>query len=90
MKRLFFFVWSVLLSISTYAQCAMCKANVESNLKTGIATIGKGINAGILYLMAFPYLAFVVIAYFWYRNSKQEAKRKASIAALKAKLSKSE
>ena len=31
------------------AQCAMCKATVESNIENGGKTVGRGLNSGILY-----------------------------------------
>lgn len=43
-----------------FSQCAMCKANAETNLKNG-GSIAKGLNAGILYLMAIPYLLLAFI-----------------------------
>ena len=58
------------------AQCAMCRASVESSISEG-AGIGAGLNAGILYLAVFPYLILGGIVYFWYKNSKKrrDAKR---------------
>lgn len=54
------------------AQCAMCKAAVESNVANDPNSVAKGINKGILYLMAVPYLllAFIFrkqIAALWRR-----------------------
>jgi hypothetical protein len=44
----------ILLSYETaYSQCSMCRAVLQS--EEGQAT-AKGINNGILYLMAIPYL----------------------------------
>ena len=45
----------VLLPNMTEAQCAMCKASVESSQGQKNSVAG-GINHGILYLMAVPYL----------------------------------
>lgn len=45
----------LLLNIDAFSQCAMCRANAESSLRNG-STIAKGLNKGILYLMAVPYL----------------------------------
>jgi hypothetical protein len=47
------------------AQCAMCKAVVESG---GNLDEAEGLNSGILYLMVFPYilvgaLFFIIIRY---------------------------
>jgi hypothetical protein len=61
---------NLLSSMESMAQCAMCRATVENNLSDGSSSIGSGLNTGILYLVSFPYLAFMIIAYFWYRSSK--------------------
>ena len=53
-----------------YAQCAMCKSVVESNIDGGSA-IGSGLNDGILYLMAMPYLALAIVAFAWMRYNKR-------------------
>jgi len=67
--------WICNVSI-TLAQCAMCRGSVESNMSTGRNVIGNGLNAGILYLFVFPYLAVAIVGYLWYRNStKQRAQR---------------
>ena len=50
-----------------YAQCAMCKSVVESNINGGSA-IGSGLNDGILYLMAMPYLALAIVAFAACKN----------------------
>ena len=57
------------------AQCAMCKAVVESNLKEG-GSAGAGLNEGILYLMAMPYIAIIIFGLFYFlqkRNQKPTA-----------------
>ena len=67
-----------LLSFSDVsAQCAMCKANVEAAQGQGRA-VGTGLNTGILYLLAAPYLAASVVAFFWYRNYKQQKQEQAA------------
>lgn len=53
------------------AQCPMCKIAAESNLKNG-GTAGKGLNAGILYMLATPYLIVGAIGYVWWRNRRKE------------------
>lgn len=52
------------------AQCPMCRMSAESNLENG-GDAGKGLNNGILYLLATPYLMIGGIAYFWYRNRRR-------------------
>jgi hypothetical protein len=51
------------------AQCPMCKMSAESNLKEG-GSIGKGLNKGILYLFAAPYLMIGGLAFMYFRNKK--------------------
>ncbi|MBS1636094.1 MAG: hypothetical protein JST26_09275 [Bacteroidetes bacterium] len=51
----------MLLPQISEAQCAMCKAAVESNVKSDPNSVAKGINKGILYLMAVPYLLLMFI-----------------------------
>lgn len=50
------------------AQCAMCRAVLESDEDTSKA---EGINNGIVYLMAFPYILVGVIGYIIYRNRQK-------------------
>ena len=52
---------------STFSQCAMCKAVVES----GDAEIAESVNSGIIYLMAFPYVLVGIGVYVLYRNYKK-------------------
>jgi len=44
----------------TYSQCSMCRAVLQS--EEGQAT-AKGINNGILYLMAIPYLLVAIVGW---------------------------
>ena len=58
------FILLNLFSLSIKAQCSMCKAAVEANLDGG-GTKGAGLNEGILYLMATPYLAMLFFGIFY-------------------------
>ncbi len=49
------------------AQCAMCKAVVEN----GNADVAEGINNGITYLMAFPYILIGLLFFALYRHRKK-------------------
>lgn len=51
----------VLFAVDTEAQCAMCKAAAESNLENDPKSIARGLNKGILFLMAAPYVIVVFI-----------------------------
>lgn len=57
----------IFVSNGIVAQCAMCKAVVEN----GDAQMAEGINNGITYLMAFPYLLIGVLFFVLYRYRKQ-------------------
>lgn len=53
------------------AQCPMCKTALKSN-QTGAkrVMVGNGINNGILFLMAMPYLMVGAAGFAWYRYQK--------------------
>ncbi len=77
LKRLFFIFSIVILtsiSFNASAQCPMCKAAVESSIKGGQSNAGKGLNNGILYLLAAPYLFVTVLGVVWYRKYRVKAK----------------
>ena len=57
----------LLLPDGAQAQCAMCRAVLESG---GDNTVAEGINNGIVYLMAIPYVLVGVLLYFVYRKIK--------------------
>ncbi len=63
-----------LFSTSASAQCAMCRANAESNLKSGQSQVGRGLNKGILYLMSVPYLLAGAGAFIYFRNRKNQSR----------------
>jgi hypothetical protein len=78
MKRINRSIWILVIAIgamlSSYdasAQCPMCKMSAESNLKNG-GTAGKGLNAGILYMLALPYTLVGTIGYIWWRNNRRK------------------
>lgn len=49
------------------AQCAMCRAVLESG---GDNAVAEGINNGIVYLMAIPYILVGAIIFLVYRKLK--------------------
>jgi hypothetical protein len=61
--------------IDADAQCAMCRAQLETADKAGMDAKNTGINSGILYLMLFPYLLIGGIAFLWYRSSQKNKER---------------
>lgn len=72
-RFLYTLIFLFLMPFSSMAQCAMCRAVLESQGDTGAA---EAINNGIMYLMVFPYLLIGGVGYFvWrsFRKKKQEA-----------------
>ena len=61
------FVVLLLAPQLTEAQCAMCRAVLESEGNTSSA---EGINNGIVYLMAVPYILVGGLFYFIYKKMK--------------------
>jgi hypothetical protein len=70
---LFALLLGVLLSSAprlAAAQCTMCKTQVEAARTDKDSYDFSGLNKGILYMAAIPYLLVGAVGYFWYRNSK--------------------
>jgi heme/copper-type cytochrome/quinol oxidase subunit 2 len=70
-------IFLLLLSIDIFSQCATCKTALESDLNNSENSVAKGINNGILYLMAIPYILLITTVFIIYkfrRANKQEAK----------------
>ena len=70
-KYLLIFVLLLIFVVDSQAQCAMCKAAVEANLKDG-GNAGAGLNQGILYLMAMPYIAMLLFGAFYYLQKRKK------------------
>ncbi|GAC1308354.1 MAG: hypothetical protein NVSMB24_21880 [Mucilaginibacter sp.] len=70
---LFILVFGLMLfSIkSVSAQCAQCAATVATNAKSGDNT-ANGLNKGILYLLAAPYLAVALVGFVWYKKYRRK------------------
>ena len=62
---------SLTSSVDSVAQCPMCKMSAEKNLDGG-GTAGAGLNKGILYMFAMPYLLVGTLGVIWYVNRKRE------------------
>jgi len=59
------------IGIDLYSQCPMCRIAAESNLQNG-GTEGAGLNKGILYMLAMPYILVFTLGLIWYKNRKKE------------------
>jgi hypothetical protein len=58
-------------ALGVKAQCAMCTVAVESNNKSGAKTT-SGLNHGIVYLLAAPYLAVAAVGLIWYKKYRRK------------------
>ncbi len=68
-RILYILIIFFLFTIPVEAQCAMCRAVLES--EEGQET-AKGVNNGIVYLMVIPYILIGIVGYFIYRNFKKK------------------
>ena len=57
---IYLFIFLIIGIEETYSQCSMCRAVLKS--EEGQAT-AKGINNGILYLMAIPYILVGIVGW---------------------------
>ena len=70
MKRAIVLMTLLILATSDVeAQCVMCKAVAEDSADDG--SLGRGLNSGILYLMAIPYAIMAFFAWFVFRKRKE-------------------
>lgn len=73
-RKLMVFVVAVaamlLSKIHTFAQCAMCRTQIENNVSQGETAFAAGLNTGILYLFFTPYILIGILVYLWWRYSK--------------------
>jgi hypothetical protein len=59
----------MVLPFLSKAQCSMCRAVAESSQQGG-SSIAEGLNDGILYLMAIPYVLLAALGILLYRYKK--------------------
>ena len=64
------FLLLFIASFEAEAQCSMCRAVLESEQDKSVA---EGINNGIVYLMAFPYLLVGGLGYYIYRTYRSKS-----------------
>ena len=65
MKNKLILLISFCFTLSVNAQCAMCRAVLESGEDQSAA---EGINDGIMFLMAVPYILVATMGYIIYRT----------------------
>ena len=64
-----FAICLLFFGISTNAQCAMCRAVLETE-EGGVKA--EAVNDGIVYLMAFPYILVGILGYVIYRTRQKK------------------
>lgn len=74
-KTLFLLAGLLLLAETAAAQCAMCRATLESNVSDGTFLLtSDNINKGIIYLFVSPYLLVVAVGLIWYYNARKNSR----------------
>ena len=69
LKTIFSVLTLLLFSLSTNAQCAMCRASLEGE---GNVAKAQAVNDGIVYLMIIPYVLAGFVAIMVYRMYKKK------------------
>lgn len=71
MKKFLLFTFFLLGGLGASAQCAMCRASLESS---NGSIKPEAVNDGIVYLMVLPYFAVALVGYAIYRLRKKSRK----------------
>jgi cbb3-type cytochrome oxidase subunit 3 len=71
-KFVFLFAIIYIFTYDILAQCAMCKATVETHARSG-ENKASGLNIAILYLLLIPYVCAMVFWYLWKTHKKKIA-----------------
>ncbi len=71
-KAFVLFLASLITLTSGLAQCAMCRATLETNVSNGSQEqLASTLNFGIMYLFTAPYLLVAIVGYIWYKQSRK-------------------
>lgn len=62
-------LFTIFYSLNASAQCAMCRAVLETE-EGGVKA--EAVNDGIVYLMAFPYILVGIIGYVVYKSRQKK------------------
>jgi len=68
-KVYLYILCSMFFSLSSYAQCAMCRAALNGDENKGQAA---AVNDGIVYLMVIPYILVGLLGIYIYRMKKKK------------------
>ncbi|PVX45357.1 hypothetical protein C8C85_1147 [Flavobacterium sp. 103] len=69
LKVYFYILCSLFFSLSSYSQCAMCRAALSGDENKAKAA---AVNDGIVYLMVIPYVLVGALGYYVYRMKKKK------------------
>ena len=66
-RIIFFLIVAMLANVMMFAQCSICSKTASQMGEEA----GRGLNGGILYLAAAPFLILSYIGYRWWRNNQE-------------------
>lgn len=69
LDKAIFVICLMFFGISSNAQCAMCRAVLETE-EGGVKA--EAVNDGIVYLMAFPYILVGILGYVIYKTRQKK------------------
>ena len=68
-KRSIYVLCSIFYSLFSQSQCAMCRASLQNEANKSVA---EGVNDGIVYLMAIPYILVAGVFYAVWRLKQKK------------------
>jgi len=68
-KKVYFLLFTCFFLIEGNAQCAMCRASLQNEANKAVA---EGVNDGIVYLMAIPYILVAGVFYAVWRLKQKK------------------
>ncbi|MEL7341885.1 MAG: hypothetical protein AAGM67_15490 [Bacteroidota bacterium] len=79
MKRIIYRIGLLVMAISwnastLWAQCTQCKSAAAAKDEAGNLYVGEGLNLGILYLLALPFVLIAVVGGYWLYRTYQMRK----------------
>ena len=68
-ERSIYVLFSIFYSLFSQSQCAMCRASLQNEANKAVA---EGVNDGIVYLMAIPYILVAGVFYAVWRLKQKK------------------
>jgi hypothetical protein len=68
-ERSIYVLFSIFYSLFSQSQCAMCRASLQNDANK---TVAEGVNDGIVYLMAIPYILVAGVFYAVWRLKQKK------------------